>query len=123
MRKLLNRRLGVVASIERYQWMAHKKGGQTHGNQEEIRILSEEDFDRHMSDHVTPWCFERYVEQYPDTFVSVVRQDNVGEWRLNRVGSIDELRPSAEAIGRGWVKRVDDFSSREAVEQAQKSDG
>lgn len=118
-----NRQPAVVRTIERYQWMAHKKGGQTYGNQEEIRPLGKEDFDRHLSNRVMPERFEPYVKQYPDTFVSLVRQNNRGDWRLNRVGSFDELRPSAEAIDRGWVKKVDDFSSREAVQQARTIDG
>ena len=106
-------------SIERYQWAANREGGQTYGNQEEIRPLTREDFELYVKDKVTPWDFEAYIEKYPDTHISLVRQDNRGNWRLNRAGSLMELRPSAAARRAGWVKRVTEFSSPLAVKHGQ----
>ena len=97
--------------------MAHREGGQTFGNQEEIKPLGKDDFYRYMSDGVTPSEFGKYIEKYPDTFISLVRQNNQGGWRLNRVGSLGELLPRGEAIERGWARKVDDFSTVEAIRQ------
>lgn len=103
--------------------MAHNNGGQTYGNQEKIRRLGKRDFLRYVNKRVTPARFELYVEEYPDTFISLIRQNNKGGWRLNGLGSLGELRPSEESLAHGWVKKVAHFSSSEAVVQAKTSDG
>jgi len=106
-------------ATERYQWVLHQSGGQTYGNQEEIKPLTNQEFERYMSGRVTPAKFDSYIKKYPDTCISLVRQNNMGGWRLNGVGSLEELRPPREAVEHGWVKRVEDFSSVEALRQGQ----
>ena len=124
MKKANNQRtdeVGCTLLTERYQWMPHTGGGQIYGNQEEIRQLTKPDFERYMVDRVAPNKFHSYIKRYPNTYISLVRQNNAGSWRLNRVGSLEELRPSQEAIKRSWAKEVDDFSSADAVRQGKLS--
>lgn len=106
------------AAIERYQWQRNRAGGQTFGNRQEIRSLTEALFNEHVKPGLRPGyadTLSAYRAKQPTvTHCSLVQVAGTGEWRLDRVGSLDECRPRPE--NPAWVKKVDDFFSSAATE-------
>lgn len=104
--------------IERYQWQRNRAGDQAFGNRQEVRTLTEAIF----NEHVKPGLRSEYAEtllayrakQPSVTHCSLVQVAGTGEWRLDRIGPLEECRPSPE--NPAWVKKIDDFFSQEATD-------
>lgn len=105
-------------AIERYQWQRNRAGGQEFGNRQEIRSLTEALFNEHVKPLLRPGYAETLAayqaKQSTTTHCSLVQVAGAGEWRLERVGSLDECRP--RPANPAWVKKVDDFFSPAATE-------
>jgi len=104
--------------IERYQWKRNRAGGQAFGNRQEIRSLTEALFNEHVKPGLRPeyaGTLTAYrVKQPAVTHCSLVQVAGTGEWRLGSVGSLEECRPNPKDLT--WVRKVDDFFSREATD-------
>lgn len=104
--------------IERYQWQRNRAGDQAFGNRQEVRTLTEAIF----NEHVKPGLRSEYAEtllayrakQPSVTHCSLVQVAGTGEWRLDRIGTLEECRPSPE--NPAWVKKIDDFFSQESTD-------
>lgn len=115
-----------LESVERYQWLANKEGGQRQGNRQEIHELTESLF----NDYVVPTglqddvkTFDKYRAKYPAvTHISLISQDGGKTWKPGQpfIGSIDEVRPKPS--NPSWVKKVDSFESKEARRRAATAD-
>lgn len=104
-------------AVERYQWQRNRAGGQTFGNRQEIRPLTEALFNQYVKPGVRPEyaeTFEAYRVKQPDaTHCSLVQVAGAGDWRFDGVGSLEDCRPHPE--NPSWVKQVDDFFAEEAT--------
>ena len=109
-------------AVEKYQWTRNKEGGQEFGNQQEIRPLTKEIFDKHMADKVQPNTFEEYAKKYPNVTHVLAIKKHGGGFEYGSVGSLESLRPEGEPLKRGWVKRVDSFESDDAVKHGKLAD-
>ena len=100
--------------IYRFQWMRNKQGGQKFGNQEEVRPLTREIFEEHVSPSVRQEFrdFDKYREAFPAvTHVSFFRQGKSGEFKLSGVGPLGMFLHHGERAR--WAKQVNDFASLE----------
>lgn len=104
--------------IERYQWQRNRAGDQAFGNRQEVCTLTEAIF----NEHVKPGLRSEYAEtllayrakQPSVTHCSLVQVAGTGKWRLDRIGTLEECRPSPE--NPAWVKKIDDFFSQESTD-------
>lgn len=104
-------------AIERYQWQRNRAGGQAFGNRQEIRSLTEALFIEYVKPGLRPDyanTLAAYQAKHPSvTHCSLVQVAGTGDWRLDRVGTLEECRPNP--ANPEWVRTVDDFFSREAT--------
>jgi hypothetical protein len=101
---------------ERYQWMRNRQGRQRFGTREEIRVLTDAAFRKHIRPRLArpEMTFAQYRDAYPSvTHYSAIVNDSNAEWRFNAAGALAELRPSSGVKHR--VLEVDDFSTPEAI--------
>lgn len=111
-------------AIERYQWQRNRAGGQAFGNRQEIRSLTEALF----AEYVKPGLRQDYADSlaayqtiHPSvTHCSLVQVAGTGDWRLDRVGALEECRPNP--ANPEWVRKVDDFFSQVATEFGSSAD-
>lgn len=107
-------------AVERYQWKRNKEGGQEFGNQQEIHPLTEPLYEEHVRDKVegNP-DYATYRAQYPDaTHIGLYSQDQGKTWRVDGVGTQDQLRPDNPQ----WAKQVASFEDADAVAQGNTAD-
>lgn len=110
--------------IERYQWQRNRAGGQAFGNRQEIRSLTEPLF----AEYVKPGLRQDYADTLADykakhpsvTHCSLVQVAGTGDWRLDRVGTLEECRPNP--ANPEWVRKVEDFFSQGATEFGSSAD-
>ncbi|MDN5934955.1 MAG: hypothetical protein L0H75_02110, partial [Nitrosospira sp.] len=107
------------APVERYQWMRNKEGGQKYGNLQEIHPLTQELFDQHIKALVRPELqnYEQYIKSFPDAHISLLSKDKGSSWGIDKVGSLEELRPSPQ--NPAWAKQVESFESPDAIKQVE----
>ena len=101
---------------ERYQWMCNRDGGQSYGNQEEIRPLTVRVYEEYVRPRLRNphWTCPQYRAAYPSvTHYNAIRTPDRPFWQVVRVGSLSELEPSGDA--KQWPLRVDSFDSSEAI--------
>jgi hypothetical protein len=112
--------------LERWQWMRNAEGGQTFGNRQEISSITESIF----IEYIYPRLCDGYaktLDEYKakcgaDILCSFLEFNRNGERKLHKVGTIKELRPSQEALLKGWAIKVDSFLSNEALCQGLMAD-
>ena len=111
--------------MPRWQWMLNKEGGQEYGNQMILLRMSPEVYNKYVR-HLQrgePTYDQAVAKGWVDPATEVVqlnRFDDRGEWKVTKVGHIDDLRPGGEAVN--WAKKVDSFESPEAREWGKTAD-
>lgn len=108
----------AAGRVERYQWRRNRAGGQLFGNRQELRPLTEALFAEYVKSALSPGYADTladYRGKHPETsHCSLVQVAGAGDWRFERIGALEECRPSPK--NPDWVKAVDDFFSTEATE-------
>jgi hypothetical protein len=107
--------------------MRNKEGGQEFGNQQEVRPLIKELFDRFVKTKLAkPLSFERYRGRHPkDTHISLVRLEGKGPWTPGKpfIGSFQDVIPDvSDADINRWTKGVTSWESPEAQEFGKRDD-
>lgn len=106
----------IINESEKYQWMKNKEGGQTFGNQNEIREFSEDIFNLirpNLKKELKNLSYEEYKHKFPGVEAALfIKIQGKGNWKLQKVGSWKELKP--EPDNPKWVKKVSDFKSKDA---------
>jgi hypothetical protein len=109
---------------ELYQWQANAQGRQKFGNQQMIKPLAEEDYQKHVKPLLREGCADslaEYQKLHPEhTHISLIKKSDYEKLipGIPFTGSLDQLRPQpgSRAIANGWVKKVSSFDSPEVQE-------
>lgn len=118
--------LALDAATERYQWKRNAEGGQSFGNQQTIHPMTQRVFDQFVAPLLRAELktFDAYRSQFPDvTHVNVILNAK-GEVQLGTpsLGTLAELRPSPNALEKGWAIQVASFSEETALTQGNAAD-
>jgi hypothetical protein len=89
--------------------MRNREGGQEFGNQQEVRPLTKELFDRFVKQQLAnPISFEQYHSKYPeDTHISLLRLEGQGPWTPGKpfIGAFQDVIPDvSDAEVNRWTK-------------------
>ena len=114
-------------AIKKIQWKANKEGypPQKYGNQNIIVLTDEYIFNKYIKGHIRKGfgeTFPEYRQKVGETYYSFIRKDNQGDWREDRMRSLEELMPPPEYFENGWALEVTDFQSPEAIKQGMAAD-
>lgn len=113
-----------AAAVERYQWMRNKEGGQSYGNQQITVPLNETIYQRDIKPGLREGyanTLKAYQAKHPSvTHVSYYKLEGRGDWKFDKMGSLDEVRPNPP--NSGWVMPVDSFASPSAMAQGEMAD-
>jgi len=107
-----------VSGAEFWQWQRNAQGGQAFGNKQRIEPITAELWDQHVRPRTqkTIRSFNEWKIKNPDaTHISLIdRADGKTIPGNPFVGSVESLRPSKDAIAKGWVRQVESIDSDEA---------
>lgn len=116
--------VGRASPELRFQWMRNKEGGQSFGNQQVIRSITESDFQKFIRPRLQQGYADTLVEyqaRNPEhTHIGLFKRAGDKEWQFEGVNSVEALVPRPE--NPAWVKQVDSFDSAEARTQGQTAD-
>ena len=108
----------------KYQWKRNMEAGQSVGNRQEIRPLTEGGFHRFIRSTLDPGIarnLPEYQSRYPgNTHYSVVWGEEDTDWRLTGVGAQEELL--SEPRNSPWAIEVEDFNTQKAINQGRMPD-
>lgn len=107
--------------VAQYQWMRNKEGGQSFGNQESIYKINKSLFDKHVAGKSEIKSFDEFNAKYPDTYIGIVKRYD-GKTVISGINTLDNLTPQQINFDKGWVKKVESFNLKEAIDHGKTSD-
>jgi hypothetical protein len=120
-----NNAVSDSGKVIKYQWMRNAEGGQEFGNRQEIRLLTEDSFQRFVFPRLRPnlaGTLSDYLSKFPgNTHYAVIWHDGDSDWQFIGVGSQEELE--SEPRRSPWAVEVQDFQSGMAISFGKIADG
>jgi hypothetical protein len=110
--------------VIKYQWMRNAEAGQEFGNRLEIRLLTEDGFQRFVFPRLRPNLagnLTEYQSIFPgNSHYAFILREGDTDWQFIGVGSQEELE--SEPRKSPWAIEVQDFQSAKAISHGKTAD-